>query len=329
MKNKSLLINLISFLILLLATACLIYLYLFQKTTKDIVFTSSHSHVHNHESEVEHHHDKFTVELTPESIKSNEIKIEKAGPIHLEIKLEVMGKIMPNEERTIYISPRFPGMVKVVNKKLGDLVNKDEVLAVIESNESLQNYEIKSELDGVIIKKNINVGMFLTGQENVFVISDLSSVWADFNIYRHDLPQVHIGDAVKILSLDGNSNQESVISYISPVGQEATQSVIARSVLSNPQGIWKPGLFISGEITIENVSIPVAIKNNALQTFKGWDVVFISVDNEFEATPVQVGRQNKEWVEIKSGLQSGDFYVSENSFILKGELEKSAAIHEH
>lgn len=269
------------------------------------------------------------VELTPEALKANNIIVEEAGPIDLEIKLDVMGKIMPNEELTVFISPRFPGMVKAVNKKLGDYVVKGEVLAIIESNESLQNYEVKSEIDGMIIKKNINLGMYLSGQENIFVISDLSSVWADFNVYRQDLSGVHVGDPVSVESLDGSIKQQTTLSYISPIGQESTQSVVARAVLDNPEEVWKPGLFISGEITVANESIAVAVKDTALQTFRDWDVVFISIGNQFEVVPVKLGRKNKEWVEVKSGLKPGDRYVSQNSFILKADLEKSGATHEH
>lgn len=269
------------------------------------------------------------VELTPEAIKANKIKIEKAGPINLEIKLDVMGKIIPNEELTVYISPRFPGMVKAVNKKLGDYVRKGEILAVIESNESLQNYEVQSEIDGMIIKKNINLGMYLSGQENIFVISDLSSVWADFNVYRQDLSRVHVGDSIQVTSLDGSLKQDAAVSYISPLGNENTQSVVARALLTNPKEAWKPGLFVSGAITVENTSVYVAVKDGALQTFRDWDVVFLSVGNSFEVVPVQLGRKNKEWVEITSGINPGDRYVSENSFILKADLEKSGASHEH
>lgn len=269
------------------------------------------------------------IKLTPEAIKANHIKIEEAGPVNLEIKLDVMGKIMPNEELTVHISPRFPGVVKAVYKKLGDYVHKGDTLAVIESNESLQNYEVKSEINGMIIKKNINLGMYLSGQESIFVVSDLSNVWADFNIYHQDLAQVQVGDPLEVSSLDKNIRQQAVITYISSIGEESTQSVTARALLTNSKDQWKPGLFISGELTIENIPIPVAVKNEALQTFRNSDVVFIAVEDQFEAVPVELGRRNKDWVEIRSGLQVGDHYVSDNSFVLKADLEKSGAEHEH
>lgn len=269
------------------------------------------------------------VELTPETIAANQIKIEKAESRNLEIKLDALGKIVPNEELTAYITPRFPGVVKSVSKKLGDYVKKGDILAVIESNESLRNYEIKSEINGMIIKKNINLGMYLNGQENIFVISDVNSVWADFNIYCKNLSCVKVGDPIQINSLDGNLKQQSTISYISCVSDEDTQSVTVRSVISNENGLWKPGLFISGEITVENIPMAVTVKDGALQKFREGNVVFISVGNLFEVVPVEVGRTNKDWVEIKSGLSAGDHYVSENSYILKADLEKSGAVHEH
>lgn len=267
--------------------------------------------------------------LTQEAIDANHIKIEEAGPINLEITLDVMGRIVPNEECTYFISPRFPGIVKAVHKKLGDHVLKGEVLAVIESNESLRTYEIKAEASGSVIKKNIHLGMNLSGQENIFVISDIHSVWADFNVYCQDASQVKVGNPITVTSLDGKSCQATTISYISPIGNEETQSITVRAVVTNPEEVWKPGLFVSGEITVEKIPIAVAIKDRALQTFRGWDVVFIAVGHEFEVAPVVLGRHNKEWVEIRSGLSAGDCYVSENSFILKADLEKSSAAHEH
>lgn len=269
------------------------------------------------------------VELTPEAVKANGIQIQTAGPEVLEIKLNAMGKIVPDEERTVHLSPRFPGVVKAVYKKLGDHVKKGEALTLIESNESLRDYEVKSEMDGRVIKKDINLGMYLSGQESIFVISDLKTVWADFNIYRQDVPRIKIDDPIVVKSLDGSREQSSAISYISSMGQESTQSVFARAELSNEEERWIPGLFVSGDITLEKMTVPVAIKESALQTFRDWDVVFINVGDLFEVVPVEIGRRDREWVEITSGLNPGDRYASENSFILKADLEKSGAKHEH
>lgn len=317
MKNEKLMTLVFTAIIAALAVIAFIYLK-----------HENHSHLHTDE----HQHEeisKTVVTLSDEAIKENKIKIEEAGSVDFKIKLNVMGKIAPNEEHTAHMSPRYAGIAKAVNKKLGDQVKKGDVLAVIESNESLQNYNVQSEISGTIIKKNINLGMNVTGQEPIFVIADLNSVWADFNIYSQDLKDIHVGNAIEITNLNGTFKQEATIAYISPFGNENTQSVVVRAVLPNSDGYWKPGLFVSGEIATGDREVLVAVKDSALQTYNEKDVVFLVEGNKFEAVPVTLGKRNKEWVEIKSGLKPKDKYVSENSFILKADLEKSGASHEH
>lgn len=268
------------------------------------------------------------IEITPEMISLNKIKIEKAEPREFINQVHVLGKIVPNEERTLMVSPRFPGVVRQVNKKLGDYVLKGETLAVIESNESLQDYEVKSELSGTIIKRNVNVGMFLSGQENIFVVSDLNSVWADFQLYRQDYSKVKRGNPVEVKSMDGKDSQLAVISYLSPQANESTQTLMARAILSNEKKVWAPGLFITGEITTDKGSVPIAVRDSALQTYENHTVVFKSVDGAFEMVPVETGKKAGEWVEIVSGLNPGDLYVSDNSYILKADFDKAHATHD-
>src|SRR4030095_17179277 len=93
------------------------------------------------------------VEMSEESRKKAGIVIETAGSAKLAIKLNLNGKIAANEERMTHVIPRFPGVVKSVTKRLGDEVAKGEVLATGESNESLQTYDIKAELDGTVMKR--------------------------------------------------------------------------------------------------------------------------------------------------------------------------------
>jgi cobalt-zinc-cadmium efflux system membrane fusion protein len=269
------------------------------------------------------------VNLTDQTLQDNNIQVEKAGPINLEIQINVMGKIIPNPEATVYMAPRYPGIVKAVHKKLGDYVKIGDVLAVIESNESLQNYEIKSEINGIVLKKEINLGMYLSGQQNMFVISDLSTVWAEFNIYRQDLGRVKLNDPIVIQALDGNVEVKTKISFISSVGHESTQSVTARAILRNKDQKWTPGLFVSGLITVENTAIAVAVKKEAIQTYRGWNIVFLKIGDIIEAVPVVLGKRNKHFVEIKSGLKANDDYISNNSFIIKADLEKAGVSHDH
>jgi len=267
-------------------------------------------------------------ELAPEAVKISGIVIETVGPAKLQQTIRVSGRIGANEDHLKHVIPRFPGVVKEVRKRLGDSVAKDEVLAVVESNESLQPYEIKSAIAGTVIQKHATTGEFVKEGETIYVVADLSTVWVDLNIYHQDFHHLKVGQAVSVETGPGGKAQ-GAISYLSAFGRENTQTMLARVVVDNSNGNWRPGLFVTAEILVAEFEVPVAVKAGALQTFRDWDVVFINVGNAFEIRPLELGRRDGDWVEVVSGLEAGQRYVAENSFIIKADILKSGASHDH
>jgi len=269
------------------------------------------------------------VEIGVESVKKAGIGVETAGPTKLHLRIPLNGKISPNEEQMTNVFPRFPGVLKEVRKRLGDKVEKGEVLAVVESNESLERYQLKAEIGGTVIKRNAMLGEFVSGQEPIFMVADLTSVWADFQVYRQDFPMLREGQTVIVDGGVGMEKTKAKISYISPFGSENSQTMLARAVVPNTNGEWRPGLFVKGDVIVDEVEVPVAVKANAVQSIRDWDAVFINVGDFFEALPVELGRRDDEWIEIKSGLKAGERYAAENSFIVKADIGKAGAAHEH
>ena len=269
------------------------------------------------------------VELAPEAEKASGVVVETVGPAKIKATLKANGRVVPNEDQMKHVVPRYPGVLKVVLKRLGDKVSKDEVLAAVESNESLQRYEIKSDLAGTIIEKHAVPGEFVSEGEAIFIVADLSSVWVDLNIYRQDAARVKADQTVMIDGSDGLHKDKGTIAYISPFGSENTQTLLARVVLPNPDGEWRPGLFVTGEILLEEVEVPVAVKASAVQTFRDWTVLFVNEGNFYEPLVIEPGRSDGEWVEIVSGLKPGLRYVAGNSFIIKADILKSGASHDH
>ena len=105
--------------------------------------------------------------------------------------------------------------------------------------------------------------------------------------------------------------------------------MLARVVLPNPNGEWRPGLYVTAQILVEEVEVPTAVKASALQSFRDWDVVFLNDGNRFEIAILELGRRDAEWVEVVSGLAAGQRYVADNSFIIKADILKSGASHDH
>jgi membrane fusion protein, heavy metal efflux system len=113
------------------------------------------------------------------------------------------------------------------------------------------------------------------------------------------------------------------ITYIAPFGSENTQSMLARAVVQNPDGLLRPGLFVTAELQSEEINVPVAVRPAAIQSVNEKTVIFVAEGAVFEAREVELGTRDDNSIEVVSGLNAGDRYVARNSFLLKAELGKS------
>jgi membrane fusion protein, heavy metal efflux system len=267
--------------------------------------------------------------MSPEAVKNSDIVIETAGPAKIKTTINVSGRVQPNEDQMTHVIPRYPGIVRKINKRLGDSVAKDEVVAVVESNDSLRPYDVKSSIAGTVIRKDVTQGEYVKEGAAIYTVANLGTVWVDLNIPRSEFPKLKTGQAVVISAGESITNAVGKVSYISPFGAEDTQTMLARVELPNPNGDWRPGLFVNGEIMVEESEAPVAVKASALQTFRDWDVVFMQDGNTFEIAILEVGRRDNEWAEVISGLSAGQKYAAKNSFIIKADIGKSGATHDH
>lgn len=268
-------------------------------------------------------------EMPEEILARAGVEMIKTGPAKIRQRLALRGRVRLNEQTQTSIFPRFDGIVKAVNKELGDTVKKGDLLATVESNDSLQTYEVRAENAGTVVEKNVRQGEFADNQRTLFVIADLSNVWVDFVVHRKDFALLKIGQAVTIHAEDGIESMQATLTYLSPFSSEGSQTMMARAVVPNPKGDLRPGLFVSGDVVYEEVEVPVAVKASGLQTFREWDVVFVRVGNLFEAMPFEMGRRDAEWIEVKEGIPAGTLYAAENSFIIKADVMKSGATHDH
>ena len=265
------------------------------------------------------------VELDAKKTENAHLEVEVAGPAKIKTILRLYGKIAMNEDAVANVSPRFPGLVKSVSVRLGDRVEKGQVLAVVESNDSLRNYQVTSEIAGTIIKKEVTIGEVVRDDKPIFTVADLSTVWIDFSVFPQDFERVKRGQIVRITYAANVEPITGEISYIAPVGSENTQSLLARAVAANSEGALRPGLFVMGELEADDVEVPVAVRPSAIQSLNEKIVVFVVAGSAFEARAVQLGPQDDSNVQVVSGLNAGDRYVAANSFLLKAELAKGEA----
>ncbi|PZQ86822.1 MAG: hypothetical protein DI534_16100 [Leifsonia xyli] len=268
------------------------------------------------------------VELGDAKVKAAGIALGRAGAKVLREELQLNGVVQANQEAVVQVTPRFPGIVRTLSKRLGDEVKKGDLLAVVESNQSLTTYELRAPMAGVITERQASLGEYVSEQKPAFVVTDLSTLWVDFSVYRRDLAKVTVGESVRIDPEDGAEPIEAKITYMSPIGAADTQSAVARAVIQN-DGRFRPGLFAIGAVATAEQPIPVAVSIDAIQSLEGRDVVFVREGDRFAARDVTLGRRDSAIVEILNGLKAGEPYASKNSFVVKAELAKGSASHEH
>lgn len=262
------------------------------------------------------------VRMEPEKLREFGIKIAKAGSGTIQLHSDLTGEIVNDPGRLAHIIPRFEGIVKEVRKQIGDRVKKGEVLAVIESNESLAPYEVRSLINGTVINMHLTRGELISDATHAFEIADLSRVWANLTIYQKDLPFIHVGQKADISTGFDSQTIEGKISYVSPVVDENTRTAIARVELDNKNGIWRPGMLVEAKVITKTVRRPVVIPLTALQQFKAKPVVFVQTPSGFIPQAVKIGLRNSGFVEILSGLRPNREYVVSGGFGLKAELQK-------
>lgn len=269
------------------------------------------------------------IKILPAILKAADIETSLAAGATIEKQLKVVGKVMPNRDTLAPVYPRYSGIIKVLTKSLGDEVTKGEVLVTIESNESLQNYNIVAPITGTVVQKYATTGELAKGDKPIYEIANLDNVWADLTLYRKEAHLVKKGMKVQVTGDEGKPQTASTISYISPLGIEDSQTTLARTILPNRDREWMPGMYVNAAITIEKIKARVAVPHTALQRLQDNDVVFVQRSDFFEASPVVIGQEDDHWVEIISGLEPGQSYVSKNSFFLKAEIGKAGASHDH
>ncbi|BDB28501.1 efflux RND transporter periplasmic adaptor subunit [Cupriavidus sp. P-10] len=194
---------------------------------------------------------------------------------------------------------------------------------------SLNQFALRAPFDGIIVEKHLSLGEAVKEDASVFTISDLSSVWAEFVVSARDLDQVRVGETVRIRSTASQTQAEGKVSYVGALLGEQTRTAKARVTLSNPGMAWRPGLFVTVSVLGAATQVPVTVEADAVQQVDGHSAVFVAVPGGFAVQPVKTGRSGGKLVEITEGLQAGARYAAANSFILKSELGKASAGHEH
>ncbi len=208
-------------------------------------------------------------------------------------------------------------------------LSHEQVLGIAnEPDTSVSRYELTAPGAGMIVSKHITPGEKVGTEEPVYTLADLDTVWLNVSVYTRYVDLIKEGLRVTVRA--GGRETVGLVDYVSPVVSESTRTVSARVVINNSDGLWKPGEFVTARVETGRIQADRIVPMDAIQTYEGQEVIFIQDEDGIEPVAVRIGRRSDTAVELLGDdIALGTPIVVRNSFLIKAELGKGSAGHDH
>jgi len=274
---------------------------------------------HTDESE-QSHEEELSTRISDDMAKQVGIETSEASSKILKQTIVSYGNLTTGPDQLSHVRARFSGLIKSVKATIGDQVKKGDLLAKIESNESLKSYRILAPITGTVIQRHANIGE-VTLDEVLFTIANHDSLWAEFRIY----PSIQAAVAAdqQVYMMVNGQKISSTISHIIPTLNKPYQ--LARVKFNNRSQLLSPGMLIEGNIITDTFKVNLAVEKSAVQSMGEQVGVFVKDNGEYTFAPIVPGRSDDHFVEILAGLTANQKYVSVNSYLIKADIKKSEA----
>lgn len=272
-------------------------------------------------------HEGRTV-IGDQAAKRSGIAVAVAGPGEIRIARDLTGRLAVLPGAHARVGARYPGIVSRLAVEPGDSIGAGNVLAVVNSHVGSRDYDVRAPIGGTVVSRLASVGEPV-GESTIFEIANLDRVAAEFYVFPRHMDEIAAGTPVDVVGLAGGQEASGVVERVMPVAEGRSEASIARVILDNAAGHWKPGLSVRGRATVDRREVPLAVRESAIQRFRDFEVVYAKIGETYEVRMIETGARDGEWVEVLGGLKPGTVYVSENSFLVKADIEKAGASHDH
>ena len=290
---------------------------------------------HDHEKEEKHlttekvdahaghdHEEEEGIEISSEMIHKIGLQTRKATQGNIFLSTVFPAEIKLNRDQMALISPRYSSVVKAVFVEVGDSVKKDQKLALLENRTTLSTYSLLAPRAGIVVKRDTAVGEAANENKVLFTVADLSTVWAEINVFPRFQHLLRKGMKVTFIAHDGHT-ATGAVKYVSPLVSIQTRTFTARCVLKGAAEDFTPGVFVRAQVVLKREKVKVRIEREAVQRIDGELMVFVPTEHGFKSKTVSLGVSDDHFVEITKGLHVGDEYVAKNAFALKAEMVTS------
>ena len=216
-------------------------------------------------------------------------------------------------------------LVATAGRRLALWDISDEQIARLEQTGQVEKtLTLVSPASGFVIEKMVVAGQKLMANESLLSIADLSTVWADADIYQSDLPFVKVGMPVEFAA--GDRNFAGKVTFVSPALDPATRTMKARLEIPNPEFLLKPEMYGTARLRYE-LGDRLAIPESALMRTADHNYAFKDAgDHKLVPVRINVGARSDGWYELISGLEEGDRVVTSANFLVDSESSLKAAL---
>lgn len=208
-------------------------------------------------------------------------------------------------------------------------------------------YAIRAAIDGVVVQREVTLGELVSpDREYLMVLADDTKLWVLADVPETQLARVRAGASARvgvgIGAEHGAKRVDGTVTFLSPFVDPTTRTATVRIEVHGSDLGLRPGMFAQAEIDAADVgdaetsgrtpSAPVTVPEEAVHVVEGAPSVFVPVAGEpgaFRRRSVTIGTPVRGRVPVHAGLSEGEAFVAGGAFVLKAELTKDAAGHEH
>jgi cobalt-zinc-cadmium efflux system membrane fusion protein len=204
---------------------------------------------------------------------------------------------------------------------------EDHIARITDASHVLSEVTVRAPSGGVVVARSVNPGQIVGAGHELFVVTDLTTVWVVGDLYEKDVPLVRVGTPVAItLAAAPQTPRRGRVSYLDPRVDPATRTAKVRVEVPNPDQALRLGMFVTLHFQSGAGQRVMLVPRAAVQAVGERTVVYVAADDaegRFTERAVKLGPAAGEFVQVVEGLRPGERVVTEGSFFLRAEAART------
>ncbi|WP_309398475.1 efflux RND transporter periplasmic adaptor subunit [Cerasicoccus maritimus] len=262
-----------------------------------------------------------TVILDEAGVQNLRIETVVADEETFETTIFTIGRIEEIPANRSVVSSRIAGRVVELDAFEGDVVEKDQLVAIVESRQlgdPPPTVKLYAPQSGLVVASHVRLGQPVEPSQELMDISDQSTLWAVAQIPEQEAAQVHVGDVARIhVPSLGEQWIEAKLARFGVSADRQAGTVEGIFVIENPEGRMRPGMRAEFSIVVDEREFVLSVPRSAVQGDPSNRYVFVKdfgLDHAFIKSPVVLGEENEQRVEVIRGVFPGDEVVTRGSY---------------